>query len=86
MQTAIHTIYRNLDYARSLTKARASTSEEPLEELEDGWTLIDDDHEPYDLEHQESPEIEGPAFEPSFAPSIAGRNLTESEGEEDDPS
>ena len=84
MQTAIRTIYRNLDYARSLTKTRTSTSEEPVEELEDGWTLIDDDHEPYDLEHQESPETEGPAFELSFAPSIAGGTLTESDGEEED--
>ena len=68
-----------------MTKARTSTSEEPVEELEDGWTLIDDDHEPYELERQESPEIEGPAFEPSFAPSMAAGNLTESEGEEDAP-
>jgi len=47
--------------------------------------LIDDDHELYELERQESPEIDGPAFEPSFAPSMAAGNLTESEGEEDAP-
>jgi len=84
VQTAIHTIYRNLDYARSLTKTRTSTSEEPAEELEDGWTLIDDDHEPHDLELQESPETDGPTFEPSFAPSMAEANLSGSEDEEDD--
>jgi hypothetical protein len=83
VQTAINTIYRNLDYARSLTKTRTSTSEEPVEELQDGWTLIDDDHEPYELEHQDSPEIEGPTFEPSFAPSMAAATLSESDGEGD---
>ena len=83
MQTAIHTIYRNLNYARSLTKTRTSTSQEPAEGLEDGWTLIDDDHEPYDLEHQESPEIEASTSEPSFAPSMAEANLSGSDDEGD---
>jgi len=71
VQTAIHTIYRHLGYARSLIKTRANDTEE----LEDGWLLIGDDAESFDFNErlprmEIEEEVEEPTFGPSFAPSL----------------
>jgi hypothetical protein len=77
VQTAIHTIYRNLDYARSLIKEPIATPA-TAEQLEEGWTLIDDDFEQHDLEkYGESPEIANSAFGPSFMASLDQRRSSE---------
>ena len=52
MQTAIQAIYRDLDYARSLIKARAAVqgaTTPALEddvEIEESWTFIGDESDP----------------------------------------
>jgi hypothetical protein len=75
VQTAIDTIYRNLDYARSLIKDPVTTPAS-AEQLEDGWTLIDDDCEQHDLEkYGESPELGNSAFGPSFMASLDQRRF-----------
>jgi sterol 3beta-glucosyltransferase len=45
--TAIQSIYRDLEYARSLIKRKdGKTNDEALEDSEESWTFIGDDSDP----------------------------------------
>jgi hypothetical protein len=53
VQTAIRAIYRDLDYAKSLIKARAELQGQPMPlgddeegEIEETWTFIGDESDP----------------------------------------
>lgn len=47
MHTAIQSIYRDLEYARSLIKNRdGKVSDDTLEDSEESWTFIGDDNDP----------------------------------------
>jgi hypothetical protein len=45
VDTAIQSIYRDLEYAKSLIKNRVAT-EDQTDELEEAWTFIGDDGDP----------------------------------------
>jgi sterol 3beta-glucosyltransferase len=47
VDTAIQSIYRDLEYAKSLIKARGGkASDDTLEDSEESWTFIGDDNDP----------------------------------------
>lgn len=47
MGTAIKTIYRELDRARTLVRLRAKVPhEEANEDIEESWTMVDDESDP----------------------------------------
>lgn len=47
MNTAIQSIYRDLEYAKSLIKNRdGKVPDDTLEESEESWTFIGDDNDP----------------------------------------
>ncbi len=47
MDTAIQSIYRDLEYAKSLIKRRdGKTIDDTLEDSEESWTFIGDEHDP----------------------------------------
>lgn len=47
MDTAIQSIYRDLEYAKSLIKRRdGKVVDDALEDSEESWTFIGDEHDP----------------------------------------
>jgi sterol 3beta-glucosyltransferase len=47
VDTAIQSIYRDLEYAKSLIKGRdGKTIDDTLEDSEESWTFIGDDNDP----------------------------------------
>jgi len=47
VDTAIQSIYRDLEYAKSLIKGRGNKSaDDSLEDSEESWTFIGDDNDP----------------------------------------
>lgn len=47
VDTAIQSIYRDLEYAKSLIKGRnGKTTDDTLEDSEESWTFIGDDNDP----------------------------------------
>lgn len=47
VDTAIQSIYRDLEYSKSLIKARGGkASDDTLEDSEESWTFIGDDNDP----------------------------------------
>ena len=52
MNTAIQSIYRDLEYAKSLIKGRSGkTVDDTLEDSEESWTFIGDDNDPELIRH-----------------------------------
>jgi len=46
VDTAIQSIYRDLEYAKSLIKGRSGKVDDTLEDSEESWTFIGDDNDP----------------------------------------
>jgi len=98
VKVAIQTVYRHLEYARTLVKERDANTKgkgaitEPSEGLEEGWTLVDDEEEGELLDMLQrkgsSDMEEGPGFGATLAKmggsEVVAGSLSVPGGEEDD--
>lgn len=73
VDTAIQSIYRDMEYAKSLIKSRNGKAglDDPLDDAEESWTFIGDDTDPEIVRRLHDGDVDGSTGMQSPKPSLS---------------